>query len=119
MRELVLDSLRNKKFYDYSVFQTMNITIITSSENIEKIKASNERVLQEERENLENSYEKEIFEYQELINQKEEKIDNLNIKISDQEYEIENYKEQIKQYKKDLENYKEEIKNQIQGIINE
>lgn len=119
MRELVLDSLRNKKFYDYSVFQTMNITIITSSENIEKIKASNERVLQEERENLENSYEKEIFEYQELINQKEEEIDNLNIKISDQEYEIENYKEQIKQYKKDLENYKEEIKNQIQGIINE
>lgn len=119
IRKLILDSLRSKKIYDYNLFQTMNIFVITSSENIEKLKASNERVIQEERERWENSYENEISEYEDLLDQKEEEIDNLNTKISDQEMEIENYKEQIDEYKEDLKNYKEEIKNQIQGIISE
>lgn len=118
-RKLVLDSLRNKKFYDYNLFETMYITVITSSENIEKIKASNEKMVLEERKRWKEAREQEILEYQNLLDKKDIEIDRLNTKIDEQEYEINDYKEQIEQYKEDLENYKEEIKNQIQGIISE
>ncbi|MCI8497970.1 MAG: helix-turn-helix domain-containing protein [Bacilli bacterium] len=91
-RDLLIDSLKNKRFYNFEKFRFVDIKIKSSKENIDTISRNNSKYIQEER--LRDCYyqEKTIDEYEDLIDEYQERIETLNERI----VELEEYKNRVK-----------------------
>lgn len=98
MKQLVFNSLKEKTIYDLRYLGQVDVTIVTSEENIEQlIKYEKWKVEEETKQNLEFEYE--IFEYQKTILEKEEQISQLENKIDQLEVALEETKRKIQEYK--------------------
>lgn len=106
-----LNDLKDKKIYDYSKLYDYEVTIYTSSNNIEKLKINKNNYLEKVRETRDYYYDNQIYELNndidnlnEQIYSLEEKINELENDKSNLQEENENLKNKIKEYKNDLQN---------------
>jgi len=111
--ELILNNLKDKKIYDYEQLYDYKITIYTSSNNIERLKNTNEKYDQAIKETREYYYNSEISNL-------EQEIDNLTNEVYSLENKIEelnNNNEILKEEKNELKEKIQEYKNNIQNLI--
>lgn len=112
----VIKDLKNKEIHNYSKLFDFKIIVISSAQNIEKIKnntkqkilerekAEEERNKQEERER----YEQQLSEYEMENEELKQQIYTLEREKEELEIELENYKQKVKEYKENLNNLLDE-----------
>lgn len=111
--ELILDNLKEKKIYNYEQFYDYEITIYTSTNNLERLKnnyANYEKAINETTE----------YYYNSEVAKLETEIDNLNSKIYSLENKIEelnNNNEILKDENNELKEKLQEYKNNIQNLL--
>lgn len=89
---LLLDNLRNKTLYNYSELSQINITVTSSSSNIEKLKQNYENYLKEEQTRYE---EEQYWIYYNEINELTTQNDKLQMKLDEANETINELEEKI------------------------
>lgn len=117
MRKVILDSLRNKKFYNYGKLERIHVTVFTSQENIDKIHEYQKSL---EEANRKNMYNQEINYYNSLLDDCHTQITLYESRIYEKENENALLQEKIGELELKLEEMKDklqEYKNQISSIL--
>ena len=110
---LFIDNLKDKKLYNYDKLYDYEMTIYTSSANIEKLKNNNEKYIKAKIEEQKYYYNIEINDLNSEINNLENQIYNLEGKLE----EIQNINENLQTENNDLKRKIQEYKDNIQNLF--
>lgn len=102
--DLIIDNLKNKKFYNYEKLYNADIKVIATSANIEKLKENRKKFYESENE-YHGYVDYYIGENDKLTNQ----IDDLNDQIYNLKEDIESLKNENQTLKEKIDNYKNNL----------